>query len=45
MVPYGTTFPPLSGGTRKLREAVISYVALYYARVVVPPHTVAKVVP
>ena len=24
LVPYGTTFPPLCGGTIKLREAIIS---------------------
>ena len=24
LVPYGTTFPPLSGGTIKIRKAVLS---------------------
>ena len=24
LVPYGTTFPPLSGGTIKIRKAILS---------------------
>ena len=28
LVPYGTTFPPLSGGTIKHREAISPYAAL-----------------
>ena len=28
LVPYGTTFPPLCGGTIKLRISFHSYVAL-----------------